>query len=133
MCNSLKAVFAWIPVKTLIKESQEEYYSTLGTSDSNANSTKFMEFMLLLIFNSIKEIIKTEKKVTVNVTVKVTVNQKKILEAVKVNPYITQEALVGIVGISRKSIVENMKKLQQSGLIKRIGSDKNGYWHIQKK
>ena len=133
MCNSLKAVFAWIPVKTLIKESQEEYYSTLGTSDSNANSTKFMEFMLLLIFNSIKEIIKTEKKVTVNVTVKVTVNQKKILEAVKVNPYITQEALVGIVGISRKSIVENMKKLQQSGLIERIGSDKNGYWHIQKK
>ena len=92
-----------------------------------------MEFMLLLIFNSIKEIIKTEKKVTVNVTVKVTVNQKKILEAVKVNPYITQEALVGIVGISRKSIVENMKKLQQSGLIERIGSDKNGYWHIQKK
>ena len=36
-----------------------------------------------------------------------------------------------IVGIARKNIVANMKKLQKSGLIKRIGADKNKHWKIE--
>ena len=125
-----KEVFAWLPVETLVKENQKEYYSVLGVSNSVANSTKFIEFMLSVILNTINEIIKTEKKVTVKVTQKVTVNQKKILEAIEKNPNITQEELAKIVGITRKSIISNMKKLQENGLIKRIGADKNGYWQI---
>ncbi|MGN0197014.1 MAG: winged helix-turn-helix transcriptional regulator [Candidatus Gastranaerophilaceae bacterium] len=46
------------------------------------------------------------------------------------NPNITQEELAEIVGITRKSIISNMKKLQKNGLIKRIGADKNGHWQI---
>lgn len=125
-----KEIFAWLPVETLIKENQKEYYNVLGTSDSEANSTKFIEFMLSLILNTIEEIIESEKKVTQKVTVKVTANQKKILDAIKKNPYITQEELSEIVGIARKNIIENMKKLQANELIKRIGADKNGYWQV---
>ena len=125
-----KEVFAWIPVETLIKENQKEYYNALGVSDKSANSTKFIEFMLSIILTTIEEIIATEKKVTVKVTQKVTVNQKKIIEAIKENPNITQEKLAEIVGISRKSIIANMKHLQENGFIKRIGADKNGYWQI---
>ncbi len=125
-----KEIFAWLPVETLIKENQKEYYSVLGASNSEANSTKFIEFMLSLILNTIEEIIETEKKVTQKVAVKVTVNQQKIIDAIKENPYVTQEELADIVGIARKNIIANMKKLQQNGLIKRIGADKNGYWQI---
>ena len=127
-----KEIFAWLPVETLIKENQKEYYSVLGASDSDANSTKFIEFMLSLILNTIEKIIETEKKVTQKVTVKVTVNQRKIIEAIKNNPYVTQEELADIVGIARKNIIANMKKLQESGLIKRIGADKNGHWQVEK-
>lgn len=126
-----KEIFAWLPVETLIKENQKEYYSALGTSDSNANSTKFIEVMLLLILSTIEEIIETERKVTVKVTQKVTVNQHKILNLIKENPFITQEELSEIVGIARKSIISNMKKLQENGLVKRIGADKNGYWQVE--
>ena len=126
-----KEIFAWLPVETLIKENQKEYYDALGTSDSSANSTKFIEFMLSLILNTIEEIIKTEKKVTVKVAAKVTANQKKIIDAIKVNPFVTQEELAQIVGIARKNVVANMKKLQENGLIKRVGADKNGYWQIE--
>ena len=115
-----KEIFAWLPVETLIKENQKEYYNVLGASDSDANSTKFIEFMLALILNTIEEIISTEKKVTQKVTVKVTVNQQKILNLLKQNPFITQEELSKIIGIARKSIILNMKKLQEAGLIKRI-------------
>ena len=126
-----KEIFAWLPVETLIKENQKEYYNALGVSDSNANSTKFIEFMLSLILNTIEEIIETEKKVTVKVTQKVTVNQQKILNLIKENPFITQEELSKNIGIARKSIISNMKKLQDVGFIKRIGADKNGYWQVE--
>ena len=125
-----KEVFAWLPVETLVKENQKEYYSVLGVSDSAASSTKFIEFMLSIILTTIEEIIATEKKVTVKVTQKVTVNQKKIIEAIKENPNITQEKLADIIGITKKSITVNMKKLQENGLIKRIGANKNGYWQV---
>ena len=121
-----KEIFAWLPVETLIKENQKEYYNVLGVSDSVANSTKFIEFMLSTILNTIEEIIQTEKKVTV----KVTLNQKKILEVIKNNPQITQEELANVIGLTRKSINSNMKKLQENGLLKRIGADKNGYWQV---
>lgn len=127
-----KEIFAWLPVETLIKENQKEYYSVLGTSDSEANSTKFIEFMLSLILNTIEEIISTEKKVTKKVTIKVSINQQKIIDAIKSNPHITQEELADIIGITKKSITANMKKLQENGLIKRIGANKNGYWQIEK-
>lgn len=125
-----KEIFVWLPVETLIKENQKEYYNVLGVSDSVANSTKFIEFMLSTILNTIEEIIQTEKKVTVKVTVKVTLNQKKILEVIKNNPQITQEELANVIGLTRKSINSNMKKLQENGLLKRIGADKNGYWQV---
>ena len=125
-----KEVFAWLPVETLVKENQKEYYSVLGVSDSAANSTKFIEFMLTLILNTIEEIIKAEEKVTQKVTIKVTINQQKIIDAIKTNPYVTQEELATIIGITKKSITANMKKLQNSGLINRIGANKNGYWQV---
>lgn len=127
-----KEIFAWLPVEILIKENQKDYYKVLKASDSEANSTKFIEFMLSLILNTIEENIEAEKRVTPKVTVKVTVNQKKkIIDAIKANPFITQEELADIVGIARKNIIANMKKLQKSGLIKRIGADKNKHWKIE--
>ena len=89
-----------------------------------------LHFMLSLILNTIEEVIATEKKVTTKVTIKVTINQQKIINAIKENPYVTQEELADILGITKKSITANMKKLQDSGLIKRIGANKNGHWQV---
>ena len=67
---------------------------------------------------------------TVKVTQKVTVNQQKILELIKQNQYITQDELAKEVGIARKNIISNMKKLQDSGRLVRHGADKNGWWQV---
>ena len=125
-----KQIFAWLPIETLIKENQKLYYKALGISDSNADSTEFIEFMLSIILKTIKEIIATELKITQKITQKITVNQQKIIDSIKNNPYITQEELAEIVGIARLNIIKNMKKLQEQNIIKRIGADKNGYWQI---
>jgi hypothetical protein len=47
----------------------------------------------MLILKAVEEIIKNEKRVTVKVIVKVTVNQKKILEAAKKNLHVTLDEL----------------------------------------
>lgn len=125
-----KSVFAWLPIETLIKENQVEYYNALNSSDSDANSTNFTVFMLQTILRTIKEIIETEKKITLKITVKITANQKKILEAIKQNPFVTQEELSSIVGIAKLNINQNMKKLQEQGIIERVGADKNGKWIV---
>ena len=124
------AVFAWLPVETLIKEHQADYYRALVASDNVGESTAFIEFMLTLILNTIEEIIKSQKKVTAKVTVRVTVNQQKIIDIVKENPFVTQAALAERLNLTRKTIVSNMKKLQTNGLIRRIGADKNGHWEV---
>ena len=128
-----KKVFAWIPVESLIKKNQAKYYRVLRACDATADSTAFVEFLLLLILKAAEEIVQNEKRVSVKVTVKVTVNQKKILEAVKKNPHVTLDELSKKIGISRKSIAANVKKLQEAGMLKRNGADKNGHWEIVEK
>lgn len=73
---------------------------------------------------------KITPKITVKITQKITVNQKKILDEIKKNPYITQKELSKNIGIARLNINKNMKKLQEQGIILRVGADKNGHWEI---
>ncbi len=39
-------ILAWLPIETLIKERQNEYYKVLGKCDKEGNSVKFIEFIL---------------------------------------------------------------------------------------
>ncbi|MBR2199176.1 MAG: Fic family protein, partial [Bacteroidales bacterium] len=50
-----KPVFAWIPVETLVKKHQQAYYNAFNVSNSNADSTVFIDFMLTLIINALKD------------------------------------------------------------------------------
>lgn len=63
-------------------------------------------------------------------TEKFTESEQKILDELIKNPYITQTQLSEILGISKRSIIKNMKNLKDKNKIKRIGSDRKGYWEI---
>ena len=56
-----KPVFNWLPVETLIRERQHEYYDVLADADKAANSTTFVEFMLGVILDALSELIQTEQ------------------------------------------------------------------------
>ncbi len=49
-----KPVFAWLPVESIVKDRQEEYYAVLGKADGAADSTPFIEFMLSAICDALK-------------------------------------------------------------------------------
>ncbi|WP_400208260.1 Fic family protein [Candidatus Methanomassiliicoccus intestinalis] len=50
-----RPLFSWIPVETVIKQKQQEYYQALHDADKQVDSTKFIEFMLQTICESLNE------------------------------------------------------------------------------
>lgn len=53
-------VFEYLPVESLIKEYQNEYYSKLSESDKSGHSTPFIEFMLTLIEESLRQLLQSQ-------------------------------------------------------------------------
>jgi len=49
-------MFAYLPVETVIKDQQNEYYQALSLSDKACDSTPFVLFMLKALLSSIKEV-----------------------------------------------------------------------------
>jgi len=63
---------------------------------------------------------------------KLNTNQRKIITEIRKNQYITQKELSKIVDINEKNIRNNIRKLKNLGIIKRVGPDKGGHWKIIK-
>ena len=78
---------------------------------------------------------KFEKENGVNekVNEKVNERQKKIISVVSSNPYVTQSDIARTIGISLVHVNKNMKKLQDLGIIRRVGPDKGGHWEVIEK
>lgn len=71
------------------------------------------------------------EKVTDRVTDEVTDNQRKILEEINKNKFITTRELSLIIGISKRKIIDNTNKLKEKELLKRVGKEKGGYWEVK--
>jgi Fic family protein len=50
-----RPVFAILPVETIIRDRQQDYYAALGQADQAADATAFIEFMLNAILRGIEE------------------------------------------------------------------------------
>lgn len=57
-------------------------------------------------------------------------NQKKILDLMKKDPYISKKELSLKVGISSTAIDKNIISLKRKGLLRRIGADRGGHWEV---
>ena len=51
-----KELFFWLPIEELIQSRQKEYYDALGVADKQADSAGFVELMLEIIRDSLREI-----------------------------------------------------------------------------
>ena len=55
---------------------------------------------------------------------------QRLLQFLRTNPQITQQALAKQLGISSATVKRLTAQLQASGTIQRIGSRRNGYWQV---
>jgi len=66
-----------------------------------------------------KTVVKTVEKTVV-----------KILALIKDNPEITQKELMAEIGLTRRGVEWNLKKLKDEGLLCRVGSARSGHWEV---
>ena len=69
---------------------------------------------------------------TVNDTANIESKEQMLIEKIKENPYANYEDLAQNTDLSRRTIARKINELKNKGIIERIGSDKDGYWKINK-
>lgn len=134
-------LFAWLPVETLVHENQEEYYRVLQKADKAGDSTEFVEFMLGMIRNALKELRNNqshdanaeanEANREANEAASGTI-EDQILRLIRANPKISQTRIAEEIGVSRSTVQRAFGKLTESGQVRRSGGTR-GSWIIQEK
>ena len=118
-----KPIFAWIPVETIVKEHQQDYYAAIAQSDSTANSTPFITFMLRCLKEALDEMSKSSQKSNWK-------SNQIIVAAMRQNPSVTINELQDITGLSESGVKKIIRQLRTDGIIQRIGGAKGGHWQV---
>jgi len=56
--------------------------------------------------------------------------QEQLMGFIRSNPAISYEELAALVRRDRSTVMRNIGKLKEAGLLKRVGSKKTGHWEI---
>ncbi len=133
-------LLAYLPVETVIKHRQADYYQRLGEADANSNCSAFIEFLLEAIQQSLQEAIdnqpvtneKTRVKMQVKMRVKMRVKTSEaILNLLKNNPSLSLAEVAAHLGKATSTIERAVVKLQQEGLLVHEGAKKGGSWKLK--
>ena len=120
-----KPLFAWLPVETIVKENQKEYYQALQSSDKSGDSSFFIEFMLSNILRAVEEL--REKQ---NVGINVGINENEILQLIGKNPKITALEISQNLNITSRQVERLISSMKKKNIIVRVGARKSGEWKI---
>ncbi|PHQ56122.1 MAG: cell filamentation protein Fic [Sulfurimonas sp.] len=118
--------FSVIPIESIIRDKQQEYYKVLEECGVDGESTLFIEFAL----QSILEAIDTVGNKVGSRVGNLTGNQQMIVEQIQLNNKISASKLSDIVGISKRKIEENLAKLKEQAVLQRVGGTR-GYWKVE--
>ena len=137
-----QTLFMDLPLESIIKQHQQDYYDALASSDKASNSTQFIHFMLQAILKTLNN------NAVLNVSLNAPVNapaNAPVNDAINIKGMKTPDAILALIqsnsSITRKELAEKIqkdirtigraiKKLQEQKKLKRIGSDKTGHWQL---
>lgn len=137
-----KEFFAWLPVETLVHENQDEYYEAIQLSNNAGESTVFVEFMLRMIRDALKELVDNQnsksdvsgnvaRNVARNVGRNVVTNEDKLLELLRQDGHLTAKVLASSLGLTERQVQRMLAGLKKAGKVVRHGATKNGYWEVK--
>lgn len=128
-------LFLTLPLESVIKEHQQQYYQALEAADQQADSTPFIHFMLSVIAQTL------DQNAPANALVNAPVNQlidvvglktpEAIMALLSAKPALTRQQLADVIGKDVRTIARAIAQLQRAGKIARIGSDKTGHWEVR--
>ena len=115
----------WIPIETIIHERQNDYYKALNASNTDGESTIFVQFMLELIRDLLKELSHN------GVMNKAKTLDEKLLDLLKEDGNQSAAGLAEIVGSSQRTVQRALKRLMDEGKIEHVGSKRFGHYVIK--
>ena len=126
----------------------EAYYDAISASTSKGDSCPFIDFMLGEILKTLKAHQGTEQTDynhkespldrQFDITfgrefgVKFGDNEKLLLLSLNSNPGMTAQDLADSLGITKRAVEKQLKKLRELNILSRQGSAKNGLWVINR-
>jgi len=113
---NVNPIFEFVPIEKLIKEHQKEYYEALAISDNTGKSTVFIEFMLEIINQTLRDTIKESKPINPDYS-------KRTETALnKLNDWFDRKEYMNICkGISTATASRDLKQLLEEKRIKAKG------------
>lgn len=139
-------IFYWLPVEDLIRNRQQEYYDALGKSDHEGDSAVFVELMLEILLDTLKETTVVGKKEDSNTPSNAPMRQdggtlenenggldEKIIHILADKPEISQKALAEELEIPYRTLQRRMAELMQEGRIERVGGKRYGHWAVKER
>lgn len=120
-------VFEFLPIETLIKANQSEYYEVLGQSDNQGNSTSFIEFMLQIINESLEELLASQN-------VSLTSSDRIFIYKEMSGPglFARQEYMRHFKDISSATASRDLKEAVDKEILKKIGDKRTTRYKFKK-
>ena len=118
---------ASIPIESMVRKHQEEYYNAISRSTANGDSGVFIEFMLSAILEAIKN---TAVTYSIDSIHGINDTERKLLHLIAEDEFYTAAEASLLMGVSKRTVERSLASLKKKGLIMREGSDKRGYWKI---
>ena len=116
------SIFEYIPIESMIQKHQNEYYDSIALCHKNGNSNVFIEFMLKMIDETLKEALNNIKKESKNISDQV----NKLLEIMEYDIPLSANEIMTRLGIKSKETLRAsyLNPALENGLIKMTIPDK---------
>lgn len=146
--NQLHPLFAHLPVENIVFSNQQAYYDAITTSTSTGESTPFIEFMLGEILATLT-LHQGKERTDINANtsplerefgiifgnqfgIKFGDNDMRVLLLLNSNPTFSSQKIADRLEITKRAVEKIIKRLRENSVLERIGSNKSGYWKINR-
>lgn len=118
-----RPVLAWLPVESVIRERQQEYYRAFMRSEVAGSSEVFVTFMFEVIRDALKPYASPSHRSDRQ--------NHAALRFFSDNPTGTIRELAEMLGCSTRSAERLVARLRREGLLERTGSARKGTWIVR--
>lgn len=142
LMNLLQMEYGVLPTKVL-KEDKAEYIQALIDTRETEDISIFVDCMVRLHIAHLQHDIQQYETCMLEEvdnkggqkTVKVDrkggqKTREALLALIADNPHITTTQMAAGLGMNRSALSKHLKRLQEAGIIRRVGPDKGGFWEV---
>jgi Fic family protein len=119
-------VFEFLPIETLIKARQAEYYRILGESDNKGDSTEFIEYMLQILNESLEDLL-TNQNVNLTGTERIAIFKEKVSK----EQFNRQDYMRHFKDISTATASRDLKSAADEGILNKTGQKRMTFYKFK--